>query len=64
MNKTIQRELSDKEGEKCAEQDVLSTTAMMIGSVAISRALNDKRTTKKLLESCRQSAKSLLKLSV
>lgn len=60
LNRTIQEQL--KGSTKCSEQDILATTAMMIGGVAIGRALNDSATTKKLLDSCRQTAEVLLKL--
>ena len=63
LNKTIQSQLKDSTGLVCIEEkDVLATTAMMIGGVAISRALNDDVFTKKFLESCRQEALVLLKL--
>lgn len=60
LNKTIQAQLKDK--TSCNEQDILATTAMMIGGVAIGRALNDTKITEKLLDSCRQKAHDLLKL--
>jgi len=42
------------------EQDILAITAMMIGGVAIGRALNDSETSEKLLDSCRKTAHELL----
>jgi AcrR family transcriptional regulator len=44
----------------CTEDTLLAVTAMMIGGVAVGRALDDKATTKKLLGSCHQVAQSLL----
>jgi len=63
LNKTIQAQV-DKNPDrvKPSEQEILATTAMMIGSVAIGRALNDDATTKKLLDSCRDATLTLLKL--
>ena len=58
LNKTIQAQLGKKEG--CSEQDILATTAMMIGGVAIGRALNDDAMTKKLLDSTRKASQDLL----
>ncbi len=61
LNKTIKAQLKENTtliGIK--EQNVLATTAMMIGGVAISRALNDDVFTKKFLESCRQEALVLI----
>jgi AcrR family transcriptional regulator len=44
----------------CTEDTMLAITAMMIGGVAIGRALDDSATTKKLLSSCQQVAQTLL----
>lgn len=60
LNKTIKTQL--KGNASCSKEDILATTAMMIGGVAIGRALNDNVTTKELLNSCRQTAVKLLKL--
>lgn len=60
LNKAIQTQLKNK--SKQAEKDILATTAMMIGAVAIGRALTDTSTTKKLLDSCRTKAVDILKL--
>jgi len=49
-----------KDHSECDEQDILAVTAMMIGGVAIGRALNDPDTTEKLLSSCRDKALELL----
>jgi TetR/AcrR family transcriptional repressor of nem operon len=60
LNKTIQAQL--EASTKCNEQEILATTAMMIGGVAIGRALNNNQLTSKLLSSCRQQAQEILKL--
>jgi TetR/AcrR family transcriptional repressor of nem operon len=44
----------------CSEGTMLAITALMIGGVAIGRALDDPATTKKLLNSCRKVAQTLL----
>lgn len=63
LNKTIQAQLTKStKGESPTEQEIFATTAMMIGSVAIGRALNDDEMTKNLLASCRDAALNLLKL--
>jgi len=63
LNKTIRAQLTkNNEGKSPTEQEIFATTAMMIGGVAIGRALNDDETTKDLLASCRDAALSLLKL--
>ena len=60
INKTIQAQLKGNDTVK--EEDVLATTAMMIGSVAIGRALNDDEMTRKLLGSARKASLDLLGL--
>ena len=60
INKTIQAQLN--ENPEIKEENVLATTAMMIGSVAIGRALNDKEMTRKLLGSARKASIELLGL--
>ena len=63
LNKTIQAQIDkNPDHKKPSEQEILATTAMMIGGVAIGRALNDNVTTKKLLDSCRNATLHLLKL--
>ena len=63
LNKTIRAQLTKNcEGESPTEQEIFATTAMMIGGVAIGRALNDEEITKDLLASCRDAALNLLKL--
>jgi len=60
LNKTIQTQLKDKTG--CSQQKTLAVTAMMIGGVAISRALNNELLAEKLLDSCQQAALEILQL--
>jgi len=60
LNKALQIQL--KENLKQTEEDIMATTAMMIGAVAIGRALTDENTTEKLLNSCRLKAMDLLRL--
>jgi AcrR family transcriptional regulator len=63
LNKTIRAQLTNNtEGKSPTEQEIFATTAMMIGGVAIGRALNDDETTKDLLASCRDAALNLLNL--
>ncbi len=40
----------------CDEDDILSVTAMLIGSVAIARTLSDENSATKLLQACRREA--------
>jgi len=61
LNKTIQTRLKDN--PNCTPDKTLATTAMMIGGVAIGRALNNETLTTKLLESCQQSALEILQLN-
>jgi AcrR family transcriptional regulator len=61
LNKTIQAHLKDSAA--CNEQDILAATAMMIGGVAIGRALSDETMTEKLLDSCQKASLSLLNLN-
>lgn len=58
LNLVIQKLYEDTSEDK--EQDILAITAMMIGGVAIGRALNDTDTSEKLLASCRQKVHELL----
>ena len=63
LNKTIRAQLmQSNKGKPPTEEEIFATTAMMIGGVAIGRALNDDKTTKELLASCRNAALNLLKL--
>ena len=61
LNKAINSGLSKNVERR--EQDVFAATAMMIGGVAISRALNDSNLTDKLLKSCRDATLKLLQLN-
>jgi len=45
---------------ECGEQDILALTAMIIGGVAIGRAINDEELTQKILNSCFKTAISIL----
>lgn len=54
------RKLS-KDYSECSEQEILAVTAMMIGGVAIGRALNDPDYTEQLLKSCQTTALELLR---
>lgn len=58
LNKRLARLINSY--SNCDENKVLAATAMMIGGVAVGRALNDEKMTRKLLNSCRESVKSLL----
>lgn len=44
----------------CSENQILAVTAMLVGGVAITRALNDETMIKKLLKSCRDISKQIL----
>jgi len=54
MNKVILRYASNY--TDCDEDEVLSLTSMIIGAVAISRTMDNKKLVKKLLASCRKEA--------
>ena len=60
INKAILSQLKDNTA--VSEEDILATTAMMIGSVAIGRALNDEAMTRRLLDSSRVASLKLLGL--
>ncbi len=63
LNKTIRAQLANNTKNKLpTEQEIFATTAMIIGGVAIGRALNDDETTKNVLESCRNTTLDLLNL--
>ena len=63
LNKTIENQLRDRPDQHApSTEEILATTAMMIGGVAIGRALNDTNMTKHLLSSCHNATLSLLKL--
>ena len=58
MNKAILIYAS-KDGIK-NENDILALTSMIIGAVAVSRTIDDKRLVQKILSSCRQQARLIL----
>lgn len=58
MNKRISS--FTKSYSTCSENNILAVTAMMVGGVAIARALNDETTKNKLLKSCREISKQIL----
>lgn len=60
MNKAILNYA--KSYTECDEKDILSLTAMLIGSVAIARTMSDEISATKLLQACRQEA--MLKLGI
>ena len=60
INKAVFSQLKDN--SDVSEEDILATTAMMIGSVAIGRALNDDSMTSQLLDSSRAASLKLLGL--
>jgi AcrR family transcriptional regulator len=58
INRYISRQVLD-DSRKNSDQ-VYAVTAMMIGGVAISRAIDDQKLAKRLLHSCRQFASKVL----
>ncbi|MDH5547846.1 MAG: TetR/AcrR family transcriptional regulator [Gammaproteobacteria bacterium] len=58
MNAIIQKYVDTY--SDCERQGVMATTAMMIGGLAVARALNDKRLAEELLEACKQEAINML----
>ena len=58
MNKLILHYL--KEVCECGEEEILSLTSMIIGAVAVSRAVNDEALVEKILSSCRQQVRILI----
>lgn len=59
LNKLFRRRLKER---PVSQETISAVTAMMIGGVAIARALDDKRAADKLLLSCREQARALLKI--
>jgi len=45
-----------------SNETIMAVTAMMIGGVALARALDDKKVADKLMASCRQSAREMLNI--
>jgi AcrR family transcriptional regulator len=58
INRFISRQTMDDPRKN--SDDIYALTAMMIGGVAISRAIDDPKLAKRLLQSCRESASKLL----
>lgn len=60
--KNMNRLLGDyvKSFSNCNEQDLLAITAMIIGGVAIARAVNDKSVTRNVLQACRAKVQQIL----
>ncbi|MCG7983025.1 MAG: TetR/AcrR family transcriptional regulator [Candidatus Thiodiazotropha lotti] len=58
MNRYISRQAMEE--TKRPSDDIYAVTAMMIGGVAISRAIDDPRLAKRLLHSCKQIAEKLI----
>ncbi|MCG8036722.1 MAG: TetR/AcrR family transcriptional regulator [Candidatus Thiodiazotropha taylori] len=58
MNRFISRQATEESNRP--SDDIYAVTAMMIGGVAISRAIDDPRLAKRLLRSCKQIAGKLL----
>jgi TetR/AcrR family transcriptional regulator, transcriptional repressor for nem operon len=59
--KSLNRRL-DKVSMADNAETVMAATAMMIGGVAVARALDDRRTADKLLATCRETVKGLLNI--
>lgn len=59
LNKLFSRRLRE---QKLRQETIMSVSAMMIGAVAIARALDDKKTADQLLARCKATAKDLLKI--
>jgi len=55
LNRLLGRQVKTDDTNK-----VMAATAMMIGGVAVARALNDSRTANRLLATCRETVKGLL----
>lgn len=58
MNERIRR--ATRRYAACDDKDVLAATAMLIGAVAIGRALDDPAAVRRLLDGCRRGARRLL----
>jgi len=58
LNRTIRQQLTDGG----AGEQVLAATAMMIGGVAVARALDDRRTADRLLSACRGAVREMLEV--
>lgn len=62
MNKVLAK--NTQAFSDCDQDTILAVTAMMIGGVAVSRALDDQATSQRLLRSCRRVARGLLATEV
>jgi len=51
-----------KDNMEHSNETIMAVTAMMIGGVALARALDDTKTADKLMASCRQTAREMLKI--
>ncbi len=60
LNNTFRKRLRENDISK---ETVMSVSAMMIGAVAVARALDDQKAADRLLANCRRTAKELLKIS-
>ena len=58
MNRYISRQAMEEPNRP--SDDIYAVTAMMIGGVAISRAIDDPKLAKRLLHSCKQIAEKLI----
>lgn len=58
LNRLLGKEAKIKE-----KDTVLAATAMMIGGVAVARALSDQRTADRLLQVCRKTVKEMMRLT-
>ncbi|MES9965550.1 MAG: TetR/AcrR family transcriptional regulator [Candidatus Sedimenticola sp. 20ELBAFRAG] len=58
LSKTVEKLLEDESNET-AKEKALAITTLMVGGVAIGRALNDRKSADTLLDACRKTAMSL-----
>ncbi len=58
LNRLLKQQLDSGTSEQ-----VMATTAMMIGGLAVARVLDDKRAADRLLSACRDGAKGLLEIN-
>ncbi len=59
LNRVIEHRVKEQDA---ARETIMALTAMMIGGVAVARALSDERTTDKLLEACLATARDMLNI--
>lgn len=60
LSYTIKKRL---QGNGVKRETAMAVSAMMIGAVAVARALDDQKTADRLLANCRETAKELLQIS-